>query len=543
MTHAMTQLVLQLAVIVLTARTAGWLCKRYLKLPADLGEIAAGILIGPFALGGIRLPVLGAPLFPALPGAIPLSSELYGFAVLASIILLFTAGLETDLPLFLRFSGKAMLVGLGGAILSFALGAGTALLLPGVDALNHPAALFLGTLATATSVGITARMLSERRRLSSPEGVTVMAAAVLDDVIGIILLAVVAGLAVSSSAGEPANWGRVGAIAGKAVAFWLVTTTAGILVAPALCRRLKRIDSMPTVAALCFGLALFLAGLAELAGLAMIIGAYIAGLSLSQTDIAGEINERLHGLYEFMVPLFFAVMGMLVNLRAIPGVFGFGLIYVAATFVGKLLGCGLPALATGFNLRGALRIGTGMLPRGEVTLIIAGTGLATGAIGPELFGVAVMALLAAGFTAPPLLAATLRGGSGYRGDLDTAANTRTIELEFPSPRMAAFVAGTIRDIFRQAGFFICPVDRTRHLYSLRRERVHITLDQPDVRIRLSTDSENESMTRLLLLDALLDIKAFIESIETMRSPDMMGAELMRGLFATTEPPSAPDRMR
>lgn len=536
MTHAMTLLIVQLAVIVITARLIGWGFNRYLKLPKVLGELSAGMLIGPYALGQFVLPALESPLFPMVEGAVPVSTELYGFAVVASIVLLFASGLETDLPLFLKFSLKGGIIGLGGAGFSFLLGSLAArLLLPGVHSVLHPTALFLGTLSTATSVGITARILSEKRKLSSPEGVTIMAAAVLDDVIGIILLAVVAGVAKATTAGTDMPWGGIGLIGLKAIGFWLISTVVGILMAPALSRRLKRLDSMPMIAALSFGIALFVAGLSELAGLAMIIGAYVVGLSLSQTDIAGEIQEKLHGFHDFMVPVFFAVMGMLVDFSVLPGVLKFGSIYVLVAVAGKLLGCGIPALLSGFNLRGALRIGAGMLPRGEVTLIIAGVGLTSGAIGSDMFGVAIMTLLAAGIVAPPLLSACFSGGSGYRGELGAAGEApHLIDLEFPSRRMADFVTGTVLDSFREAGFFVYPVDRSRSLYSLRQNDIHISLQQQDERIQLATARTHEPMVRLLMLEVLLDLKDFVQSIEGMKSPEMMGADLMIGMFAVPE---------
>ena len=193
MSHLMTTLVLQLAVIILAARIFGILFDRYLKQPRVLGELVAGMIIGPYALGSLPIPGLGQSLFPALDSVMPVTPELYGLAVVASIVLLFLAGLETDLATFLKFSHIGSAVGLGGVILSFVLGDLIAvLILPGVDSFMSPTALFLGTLSTATSVGITARILSEKQKLSSPEGVTILAGAVLDDVLGIILLAVVA---------------------------------------------------------------------------------------------------------------------------------------------------------------------------------------------------------------------------------------------------------------------------------------------------------------------------------------------------------------
>jgi len=274
MTHLMTVLVLQLAVIIIAAKLVGYVFNRYLKQSRVLGELAAGMIIGPFALGGIPLPVLHGPLFQATSGSLPISPELYGFAIVASIILLFLAGLETDLPTFLRYSGKASVIGLGGVVISFFFGDMIAvLLLPKVTSFMNPTALFLGTLSTATSVGITARILSEKRKMSSPEGVTILAAAVLDDVLGIILLAVVVGLAKVSSLGGVIPWGEIGIIAAKALGFWLGCTVIGILIAPRLTRGLKRFGSMDIIASITFGIGLFLAGLSEMAGLDMIIGA------------------------------------------------------------------------------------------------------------------------------------------------------------------------------------------------------------------------------------------------------------------------------
>ncbi len=536
MTHLMTLLILQLALVVILARFLGSIFSKYLRMPKVLGELVAGMIIGPYAFGRLHLPLLDGPLFPLPAGTLPVSPELYGFAVLASIILLFFAGLETDLPTFLRFSVKGSMVGLGGVVVSFIMGDMTAvLLLPGVPSFMHPTALFLGTLSTATSVGITARILSEKRKMSSPEGVTILAAAVLDDVIGIILLAVVVGVAKVAGSGGHVAWGHIGVIAAKAFGFWIISTVLGIIFAPALSRRLKRLESMEMVAAVSFGIALFLSGLSEMAGLAMIIGAYVVGLSLSQTDIAFEIQEKLHGIYDFMVPIFFAIMGMMVDFSALPAVLGFGAVYVLVAFAGKLIGCGIPALAVGFNLRGAFRIGAGMLPRGEVTLIVAGIGLASGAIGPEMFGVAIMTLLAAGVAAPPILIASFRGGSGYRKSLDTGlGKSSTIELEFPSRRMSNFVVSEVLDGFRNEGFFVQQVDRGRSLYNLRKDEVQITVKQEGVLIELSTSEDDEPFVRLLMLEVLLDLKEFVQSIESMKSPDMMGADLLMGMFGQVE---------
>ncbi len=533
MTHHMTVLILQLAVLITAAMVVGHTFEKYLKLPRVLGELAAGMIVGPFALGSIHIPALEQVLFPLETGnALPVSVELYGVAVLASVILLFLSGLETDLPTFLKFSGVGSAVGIGGVVASFVLGNLTAVLfLPGVQGFFDPQALFLGTLSTATSVGITARILSERRKMSSPEGVTILAAAVLDDVIGIVLLAVV--VALSRVHTGAVDWGQIGRIAAKAFGFWIGSTVIGVLAAPRLVKGLKKFGNLEEIAGICLGLALLLAGLAETVGLAMIIGAYVMGLSLSQTDVADQVRERLHGLYAYLVPVFFAVMGLMVNFPALVPVAVFGLIFTAMGIAGKLIGCGIPALALGFNARGAFRIGAGMLPRGEVTLIVAGIGLSAGAIGPDLFGVSVMTLLVSSIIAPPVLIGSFRGGSGHRKADDAAADrsTRQVILELPSPYAADFVRMRIVEAFRNEGFFVSRVDMNSRIYRIRQDEINITMVQQDAVITLSTPSANEQLVRLLLLEELVELKELIGALENMgRRSGTLGDDLVGGMF-------------
>lgn len=540
LTHMMTVLVLQLGVIVLVAKTFGFLTTRYLKQPSVLGELIAGMVIGPFALGAIPLPFLGgAPLFAIPHGAdLPVSPELYGFATVASIVLLFLSGLETDLKTFLRFAGTGSIVGLGGVIATFLLGAGSAVFfIDSVDTIMNPTALFMGIIATATSVGITARILSERRKLSSPEGVTILSAAVLDDVLGIVLLAVVVGL-VRSGGGTEAGveWGLIGRIALKAFGFWIGSTVIGILLAPRITKGLKGLKDMGTLAMIAFGLALLLAGFSELAGLAMIIGAYVMGLALSSTDVAEDIRHRLEGLYNFIVPIFFCVMGMLVDFSVLPTVLVYGLVYTGLGIVGKIVGCGIPALATGFNVKGAFRIGAGMLPRGEVTLIMAGLGLSSGVIGPGLFGVAVMSMFISSLIAPPTLVKAFKGGSGFKKSLDTGKteDIRAISFEMPSATLADFVMTRLLSAFRQADFFPRHIGHGKPVYAIQKDQIQFTLLRDGSTITANVPPAQEVFVRLLLIEELLSLKELFRSVEQVADSDDMERDMLAGLFGESD---------
>ena len=413
-TEMAVRLVYQLALILLAAKLGGELCVRFLKIPPVLGELGAGIIIGPFALGGVTVADFG-PIFPMPDGGaagstgIPVSTELYSFSQAAAIVLLFTAGLDTNLKQFLKYAGPALLVATGGVFLPFFLGAWVTVLFGFAQGFGDPRALFMGAVLTATSVGITARVLNDLRRLDSPEGVTVIAAAVVDDVLGILVLTVVVGINGSGHV----SLAQIGVIGAKALGFWVALTGAGILLSKPLSRLLESFRVPGAGIALSLALAFLAAALAQSVGLAMIIGAYSIGLALSSTSLARRLEEQMAGVYHAYVPVFFVVMGMLVDISAVRGSLVFALVVTALAIVSKILGCGLPALATGFNLLGASRVGIGMLPRGEVALIIAGIGLAYGIIDADLFGVAIIMTVVTTFMAPILLVPLFRrGGSG-----------------------------------------------------------------------------------------------------------------------------------
>lgn len=418
-TELVTRLVFQLALILAAAKIGGEICDRYLKVPPVLGELVVGIIIGPFALGGFSFLGLG-PLFEHIPGeggAIPVSLELFSVSQIAAVILLFAAGLETDLKQFLRYAGPATAVAVGGVVFPFLFGMGATLLFKPGGLSGDPllySALFMGAVMTATSVGITARVLSDMQKLDTSEGVTVLAAAVVDDVLGILVLTIVVGIAAPD---EQLSVGGVATIGVKAVGFWLALMAGGILGARYISQALGAFRSPGAAVALALAIAFLAAGLAESFGLAMIIGAYSIGLALSGTPLARRVEEPIISVYHAIVPIFFVVMGMMVDVTAMGGVIVFGLVITVLAVLGKVVGAGLPALAAGFTRAGSWRIGIGMLPRGEVALIIAGIALSRGVIESDIFGVAILMTVATTLLAPIILVpAFKKGGPGRRGD-------------------------------------------------------------------------------------------------------------------------------
>ncbi|HSE43398.1 MAG TPA: cation:proton antiporter [Acidobacteriota bacterium] len=405
-THEVTLLILQLAFILFIARIFGEIFEKFLKQPGVLGELVAGMLLGPYLLGSyLKLPVIGS-LFPILPAAsleaqanIPIQFPLYAIGQLGSVVLLLMAGLETNLASFLRFAGKATIVGAAGIVIPFVAGAYVTIWFGYATAFFDGAALFMGAILAATSVGITARVLSEIKKLDTPEGITILGAAVVDDVLGILVLAIVVNLVESGTV----QFAAIGFTALKAIGIWIGLSVLFIYSAPVLARIWSGFRTPGSSLVLTIIACFVAAVICEMVGLALIIGAYVVGLAFSNTPIAPKMIEELKGLYHVLVPVFFVILGMLVNFDAMKHAIIFGLVITFVAIVGKLIGCGAAGFACGFNLLGSSRIGIGMIPRGEVALIIAGYGLTKGVVDQEIFGVAILMTILTTFLAPTFL--------------------------------------------------------------------------------------------------------------------------------------------
>ena len=410
-----------LSVILVAAKVGGEIAERYLKIPALIGELGAGIIIGPHALGGIRFFDLAGPMFhevgpyiseaashagDAVEPAIPFA--LYFVGQLGAVLLLFEAGLETDRKQFLRFIRPAMAVAIGGVVFPFALGVLVTLWF-GYATFNSVEeaipALFVGAILTATSVGITARVLSDISRLDSIEGVVILAAAVVDDVLGIVIVAIVVGI----NAGDT-DPNSVILLIVKAFGFWLGLTLIGSILANRISRMTMWFKSDGSTLVLAITLGFIAASVAEVYfGLAMIIGAFSMGLALSATLLKEYTIFAIRNGGSILVPVFFCIIGMQVDLTAIAESENLGrlaLFALAVTVIAiitKVAGAGLPVMAVGFGKQRSWRIGLGMLPRGEVALIVAEIGRASGIIGRDIFTVAIVMTVITTIIAPIFL--------------------------------------------------------------------------------------------------------------------------------------------
>lgn len=371
------QVLLALFIMMAAAKVLAEIFER-LQQPAVVGEILAGVIIGPSVLAWV------AP------------SEITNtLAEIGVILLLFTVGLETKPSAILKVGTRATVVAVLGVIAPFV---GGYFLMRWWGASNLEA-LFIGTALVATSVGITARVLGSMNVLEVRTARIILGAAVIDDILGLLILALVS----SASAGQ-INYLVIGTTAALAIGFTVFVLLIG---APVVTRLAPRIENLRTSESLfVFGLLLCL-GLSVAAayiGVAAIIGAFLAGMALAQaTDGHPTMHKQINGVTEFLVPFFLVNIGMQVRLDVFRSrsILLLTILVTLLAVITKLLGCGLGALSLG--MRRAAQVGMGMVPRGEVGIVVAQIGLSLAVINDALFGVVLFMSVATTLIAPPFL--------------------------------------------------------------------------------------------------------------------------------------------
>lgn len=367
--------VLQLSILLVAAIAGGLLIKR-LGYPAALGELLVGIFLGPSVFNLISD-----------------QTTVSVFAELGAIILLFYIGVETEIGDLRKQLLPSISVGVLGAIVPMFLCYYAALWF-GISASE---ALFLGVVFTATSIGITVRLLKDMGKLNNSIGLTVLGAGIVDDTVAVILLSVV----LSILSGGTSSLDIVFVVV-KAIVFWVVIVLFGLKVVGRIIDRLRFDNEYIILFLLAYG---FLAAyISVVIGLSAIVGAFAAGLPLATKQVKVKmLLEQTRSLYMFFVPIFFISIGILINLNVFGEAAFVGLVITATAFIGKIIGSFAAARLNKFSNKDAFKIGISMTPRGEMGLIVASLGLTSGLISAKTYSVAVMAVILTTFIAMPIL--------------------------------------------------------------------------------------------------------------------------------------------
>lgn len=415
-THGLQPLILVgIAVMLFAGKIGGELFER-IKQPAVLGELLSGIVIGNLVLFGFT-------------AAEPLRTNevIAAIAEVGVIILLFQVGLESDLKEMLEVGWSSLLVAVLGVIVPFLLGwAVSSYFLPSESRLIH---IFIGATLCATSVGITARVFKDMGKLATRTARIVLGAAVIDDVLGLMILAVVVGAIKATATGGALSFIEVLLIAGKAIVFLASAILVGQFLVPRLLRTAGRLKSEGVLLTIAVSFCFFLAWVSAKVGLAPIVGAFAAGLVLDEVHYHPEqqrkerdLNDLLQPVGMVLVPIFFVLMGMKVDLRFFARLdsLGFAVALTIAAIIGKQI-CSLGVIERNSD---RLTVGLGMIPRGEVGLIFAGIGatlmlpdshgVAQPVIGLGIFGAVVIMVIVTTLVTPPLLKWSLGRRSSER---------------------------------------------------------------------------------------------------------------------------------
>jgi len=382
------QLAFELVVILLAAKTAGYIAAR-LGQPSVLGELIVGVLLGPSLIDILHLTFIN--------NSWPLASTISELSELGVLLLMFLAGLELHLGELTGNRKVSLLASAGGLLLSIGLGWGAGRLF----GMGNTAALLLGLALAATSVSISARTLMELGVLRSRVGLSLLGAAVVDDILSILAFSIF--LAVTTGSGT--GWGLVWLTA-RMVLFLVTATAFGLWALPRLVRWVGRLSISQGV--LAFAIVILLAyGLAaELVGqMAALIGAFLAGLMFARTPEKSQVEQGMTALaYGLFIPIFFVNIGLTINLHSLQWSSAWLILVVTlAAIAGKLFGAAAGARLGGFPGRQAFQLGAGMVARGEVTLIIVAIGSKAGLIDNNVFSAAVAAMLLCSLATPLLL--------------------------------------------------------------------------------------------------------------------------------------------
>ena len=372
-----------LAIIIVFAKVFGILARK-LKAPQVVGEIIAGLIIGPSILGFVNQ-----------------TDFLVQMAEIGVVLLMFSAGLETDLKELLKTGPIALLIACAGVFVPLVGGTLLYMAFYGTAAIGTDhfyTALFIGTIMTATSVSITVQTLKELGRLKGRVGTTILSAAIIDDIIGIIVLTFVIGFKTPDS--KPIE------VVSNTVLFFIFAIVLGVIIY----KLFKRYDSLHPhtrrIPILGLALCLILAYVAEeYFGIADITGAYVAGIILCSIRDSSYIAEKMDiNSYMLFGPVFFASIGLKTSLDSLNGeILLFSLAFVVVALVTKIIGCGLVSKLCRFNNNDALKIGIGMMTRGEVALIVAQKGLSVGLMNPVYFTSVILLIIFSSIATPILL--------------------------------------------------------------------------------------------------------------------------------------------
>lgn len=373
-----TNFLLEIALVLIFANIGGIIAAK-LKQPMVLGQILAGLIIGPAVLNIV------------VPDEI-----INSFSEIGVVLLMFIAGMETDLNDLKKTAGASSLIAIGGVVVPFVLAFfANKIIFPSSSNIES---IFVGTILVATSISITVQVLREIKRLNEKTGICILGAAVIDDVLGIIVLTIVLGIA------SPSKDTSLIFVIGKIIFFFILIFIIGSFLIKLANGKFAKILKKSNIAVIAIIICFIIATIAEEFGVASIIGAYFTGIVFSLTLYRNKISRDVENIaFTLFTPVFFVNIGLIINLDGISKIIIPVLMLLVIAILGKILGCGLGAKLSKFKFRESMQIGIGMIPRGEVGLIVANIAKNSGFISDKVFTASILVVVLTTIITPPLL--------------------------------------------------------------------------------------------------------------------------------------------
>ncbi len=511
--------ILQLGVLVLSAKLGGRLLQRW-RLPRVLGEVGAGVLLGPHLLGGLALPFFPGGLMGDAAGVFGTQGPVCGVLTLTLVVYFFLAGLDIDLQRLRRAGAGGVAAGICGFACSFAAAVGVLKIASGWVgasgwAWTSPQLLLVGTLVSVTSLGMLGRMLADRSRLESPAGRMALTAALTDNAIGVFLLSAFSGAASAVDAGHAPTFGLLARMSLRALLGFAAVAACGFPIARyvnGLALRDRNYASAFAVSAACL---LIAGGAMGALGLSVVGGAYVMGAAFSKTDLRHEINERLDFVGLVLLPACFGALGMQVDLRALAAApaAAFAALLVAGVLAAKFAGGALPAVLAGLNATGCLRLGAASLPRGELSLAMAAIVLGLADLPPGVLAAAVAVTVVTCAFGPLLARAAFAGGGSGMRKPGAVPEAVKIVFQFPSQQAATVMISRAVEIFEDDGFYAYRLNRHEMSYRVSRESQVIYLHGRGGEVTFECSERERSLINAVMLELSSGIEQSLRELQ------------------------------
>ena len=535
LTHS-SRFILQLGVLIFAAKIGGRFFVRWHQ-PKVLGELLSGVIIGPYLLGGLPLPLFSAGLMSNASTMLTAPAPMYGVVTISLMVLFFLFGLETDIQQLRPSAARGVMVGLAGFLSCF--GVALSLLVWLSPGMSHqypvwlsPAALFVSTIVSVTSVGLLARMLAARKRLESPAGGIVLTAAMTDNLCGLLFFTIFSGMAAGVSAGFTPSNSLLSEMTLRAMLGFALVAVCGYPIAHymnTLALREKNYVGVFVVSSAC----LFIAGgVMGILGLSVMSGAYMMGVAFSATDVRHEIRERLDLVNVVLVPACFAILGMQINLRSLihlqvaPSTLL--IIFLSSVMLAKILGSALSSRLAHLTFNDCLHVGVLTLPRGELSLAMLMALLGITALPTGLFHGVILLIIISCACASLLTKRLAAWETNAMPETLAPAKPAQITLQLPSMHTANLLINRTVAIFEADGFYAHLLNRHQILYRISRENQVIHLHGDNAHVVFNCAEHELPLVNTVLRELSSEVEQDLRELQRPLNDILLSKDIQHG---------------